>query len=174
MFSIVAFIESIPRGKLTSNKSSWRKHEPWHPVACSSRKPKEHRGRFQDMFGVCRPYTVRSSPSPYTTIVPRTNHYPFILRFPVRTWYSVFLRVDHLLIFVCRQKFPRSQDLQPGSCLFSKDGGRLSCFSKDFILCCNFRVFPTVYWPTEHITLCPTTTCEVVVSLKPLMMPHAC
>ena len=29
-FSAVAFIESIPRGKLTSNESSWRNHEPWH------------------------------------------------------------------------------------------------------------------------------------------------
>jgi hypothetical protein len=30
MFSVVAFIESIPRGKLTSNESSWGNHEPWH------------------------------------------------------------------------------------------------------------------------------------------------
>lgn len=30
MFSAVVFIESIPRGKLTSNESSWGNHEPWH------------------------------------------------------------------------------------------------------------------------------------------------
>jgi hypothetical protein len=30
MFSVVASIESIPRGKLTSNESSWGNHEPWH------------------------------------------------------------------------------------------------------------------------------------------------
>lgn len=30
MFSVVAFIEWVPRGKLTSNESSWGNHEPWH------------------------------------------------------------------------------------------------------------------------------------------------
>ena len=34
MFSAVVFIESIPRGKLTSNESSWGNHEPWH-LGCS-------------------------------------------------------------------------------------------------------------------------------------------
>ena len=30
MFSLVAFIESIPRRNLTSNDSSWGNHEPCH------------------------------------------------------------------------------------------------------------------------------------------------
>jgi hypothetical protein len=30
MFSAVVFIESIPRGKLTSNEPSWGNHESWH------------------------------------------------------------------------------------------------------------------------------------------------
>lgn len=42
MFSAVAFIESIPRGKLTSNESSWGNHEPWHVglLARGTRKKK--------------------------------------------------------------------------------------------------------------------------------------
>jgi hypothetical protein len=34
MFSAVVFIESIPRGELTPNESSWGNHEPCH-LGCS-------------------------------------------------------------------------------------------------------------------------------------------
>ncbi len=40
MFPAVAFVESIPRGKLTSNESPWGNHEPWRAwiLACGTRK----------------------------------------------------------------------------------------------------------------------------------------
>ena len=48
MFSLVAFIESIPRGKLTSNESSRGNHEPWHVglLARGTRKKILHQRRM--------------------------------------------------------------------------------------------------------------------------------